>query len=68
MRCWCRARFSYSKNMAARTRTVLEDEVFTALYGFARGLAIVGKDGAANDSSNWAATGRRFPPATRGTR
>lgn len=44
---WRGARFSYGKNMAACTRTVLEDEVFTALYGFGRGLAIVGEDGEA---------------------
>ena len=44
---WRGARFSYGKNMAACTRTVLEDEVFTALYGFGRGLAILGEDGEA---------------------
>lgn len=35
------ARFTYGKNMAACTRTVLEDEVYTALYGFGKGLTVL---------------------------
>lgn len=44
---WRGARFTYGKNMASCTRTVLEDEVFTALYGFGKGLPIVDESGAA---------------------
>ena len=36
---WRGARFSYGKTLAACTRTVLEDEVFTALYGYGKGPA-----------------------------
>lgn len=38
---WRGARLVYSKNAASCTRTVLEDEVVTALYGFGRGLPIL---------------------------
>ncbi|MEE1372174.1 MAG: phage tail spike protein [Parolsenella sp.] len=34
---WRGARFTYGKNMASCTRTVLEDEVYKALYGFGKG-------------------------------
>lgn len=44
---WRGARFCYGKNLAACTRTVLEDEVFTALYGYGMGLPIVDETGAA---------------------
>ena len=43
---WCGARFSYGKTLAACTRTVLEDEVFTALYGYGKGLPIYDETGA----------------------
>ncbi len=45
--CWRGLRFSYGKNMAGCTRTVLEDEVFTALYGFGKGLPVTDDAGAA---------------------
>lgn len=45
--CWRGARFTYGKNMAACTRTVMEDEVFTALYGFGKGLPVLDSDGTA---------------------
>ncbi len=38
---WRGARFTYGKNMVGCTRTVLEDEVKTALYGWGAGLPIV---------------------------
>lgn len=44
---WRGARLTYGKNMAGCTRRVLEDEVFTALYGFGKGLAIFDESGAA---------------------
>ena len=44
---WRGARFAYGKNMASCTRTVLEDEVFTALYGFGKGLPVLDSDGTA---------------------
>ena len=31
---WRGLRFTYGKNMAGCTRTVLEQDVYTALYGF----------------------------------
>lgn len=43
---WRGARFSYGKTLAAYTRTVLEDEVFTALYGYGKGLPIYDETGA----------------------
>ena len=43
---WRGARFSYGKTLAACTRTVLEDEVFTALYGYGKGLPIYDEAGA----------------------
>ena len=43
---WRGARFSYGKTLAACTRTVLEDEVFTALYGYGKGLPIYDETGA----------------------
>ncbi len=43
---WRGARFSYGKTLAACTRTVLEDEVFTALYGYGKGLPIYDEQGA----------------------
>ncbi|WP_346697398.1 phage tail spike protein [Thermophilibacter mediterraneus] len=42
---WRGARFSYGKTLAACTRTVLEDEVFTALYGYGKGLPILDEQG-----------------------
>ncbi|WP_417134893.1 phage tail spike protein [Rubneribacter badeniensis] len=44
---WRGARFSYGKTLAACTRTVLEDEVFTALYGYGKGLPIFDEQGVA---------------------
>lgn len=44
---WRGARFTYGKNMVGCTRRVLEDEVFTALYGFGKGLAIFDDEGQA---------------------
>lgn len=43
---WRGARFAYGKTLAACTRTVLEDEVFTALYGYGKGLPIYDEQGA----------------------
>ena len=43
---WRGARFTYGKNLAKCTRTVLEDEVYTALYGFGAGLPNVDEAGA----------------------
>lgn len=42
---WRGARFTYGKNLAGCTRTVLEDEVYTALYGFGAGLPNVDDEG-----------------------
>ena len=42
---WRGLRFSYGKNMAGCTRTVLEDEVYTALYGYGAGLPITDDGG-----------------------
>ena len=42
---WSGVRFTYGKNMAGCTRTVLEDEVYTALYGFGAGLPYTDADG-----------------------
>ena len=39
------ARFSYGVNLAGCTRTVLEDEVVTALYGWGKGLPIEDEQG-----------------------
>ena len=44
---WRGARLSYGKTLAACTRTVLEDEVFTALYGYGKGLPIYDEQGVA---------------------
>ncbi len=44
---WRGLRFTYGKNMAGCTRTVMEDEVFTALYGFGKGLPVIDESGAA---------------------
>lgn len=44
---WRGARFSYGKTLAACTRTVLEDEVFTALYGYGKGLPVYDEHGVA---------------------
>lgn len=44
---WRGARFSYGKTLAACTRTVLEDEVLTALYGYGKGLPIYDEQGVA---------------------
>ena len=38
-------RFAYSKNMAGCTRTVLEDDVVTAMYGYGQGLPATDEDG-----------------------
>lgn len=42
---WRGLRFSYGKNMAGCTRTVLDDEVHTALYGFGAGLPYTDEEG-----------------------
>jgi len=42
---WKGLRFTYSKNMAACTRTVLEQDVYTALYGFGAGLPYTDAEG-----------------------
>jgi phage minor structural protein len=42
---WRGARFTYGRNLTGCTRTVLEDEVFTALYGWGKGLPIEDDDG-----------------------
>lgn len=42
---WHGARFSYAHNLVDCTRTVLEDEVFTALYGWGKGLPIEDDEG-----------------------
>ena len=42
---WRGARFSHGKTLAACTRTVLEDEVFTALYGYGKGMPIYDETG-----------------------
>lgn len=44
---WRGGRFSHGKTLAACTRTVLEDEVFTALYGYGKGLPIYDEQGMA---------------------
>lgn len=44
---WKGARFSYGHNLVGCTRTVLEDEVFTALYGWGKGLPIEDDEGKA---------------------
>lgn len=44
---WRGARFSYGKTLAVCTRTVLEEEVFTALYGYGKGLPIYDEAGVA---------------------
>jgi phage minor structural protein len=63
---WRGARFAYGKTLAACTRTVLEDEVFTALYGYGKGLPVYDEQGVAtggytrrltfgsvNEGANW---------------
>lgn len=42
---WHGARFAYGHNLVGCTRTVLEDEVFTALYGWGKGLPIEDDEG-----------------------
>ena len=42
---WNGLRFTYGKNMARCTRTVLEQDVYTALYGFGMGLPLTDEDG-----------------------
>ena len=42
---WRGARLTRGKGLMACTRTVLEDEVFTALYGFGRGLPVLDESG-----------------------
>lgn len=44
---WRGARFTYGKTLSTCTRTVLEDEVFTALYGYGKGLPIYDEQGVA---------------------
>lgn len=39
------ARFTYAKNMTACEKTVLSDEVFTALYGWGAGAVVLDDDG-----------------------
>lgn len=43
---WRGARLEYGRNMTGCTRTVAEDEVFTALYGYGAGLPVVDETGA----------------------
>lgn len=50
---WRGLRLSYSKNMAGCTRTVLEEDVHTALYGFGAGLPFT------DDRGNYKAGYRR---------
>lgn len=38
-------RFTYSKNIAGCTRTVLEDDVITAMYGYGQGLPVIDEEG-----------------------
>lgn len=42
---WKGLRFIYGKNMAGCTRSVLEQDVYTALYGFGAGLPLTDEDG-----------------------
>ena len=42
---WRGLRFTYGKNMAGCTRTVLEQDVYTALYGFGAGLPYTDENG-----------------------
>jgi len=42
---WNGLRLVYGKNMASCTRTVLEQDVYTALYGFGAGLPYTDEDG-----------------------
>lgn len=42
---WRGLRFTYGKNMAGCTHTVLEQDVYTALYGFGAGLPFTDEDG-----------------------
>ena len=42
---WNGLRFTYGKNMAGCTRTVLEQDVYTALYGYGAGLPYTDEDG-----------------------
>lgn len=42
---WRGARFTYGKSMVGCKRTVLEDEVYTALYGYGAGLPILDASG-----------------------
>lgn len=42
---WRGLRFTYGKNMAGCTRTVLEQDVYTTLYGFGAGLPFTDEDG-----------------------
>lgn len=42
---WRGLRFTYGKNMAGCTRTMLEQDVYTALYGFGAGLPFTDEDG-----------------------
>ena len=42
---WNGLRFTYGKNMAGCTRTVLEQDVCTALYGYGAGLRYTDQDG-----------------------
>ena len=42
---WRGVRFTYGKNMAGCTRTVLEQDVYTALYGYGAGLPYTDAEG-----------------------
>lgn len=42
---WKGVRFTYGKNMAGCTRTVLEQDMYTVLYGFGVGLPVTDEDG-----------------------
>lgn len=42
---WRGLRFTYGKNIAGCTRTVLEQDVYTALYGFGAGLPLTDEEG-----------------------
>lgn len=77
---WKGLRFTYGKNMAGCTRTVLEQDVYTALYGFGAGLPVTDEDGRytggyhkkltfgeVNGDVNWVATMPRGSSGAAGT-
>lgn len=56
---WRGAWLTYGKNAASCTRTVLEDEMFTAFYGFGRGLPILDESGSPPAASRGASRSPR---------